>query len=203
MVEAICLVWRKAMSELKLTDRKWRDFPIGGDDGVFEIKATKSGIDKNKLNPKVGNIPYITRSEIDNGINLFVTEKQSDKYKTDEKNVITIGLDTQTVFYQNTAFYTGQNIQVLRNNNLNHKVAMFIIPLLKIQMKKFSWGSTGATLGRLNKTKIMLPVKKDNSPDWQFMENYIKQIELRQRKEINNYYKSLINNEIKQGGGRS
>ena len=36
---------------------------------------------------------------------------QSERYCMDNGNVITIGLDTQTVFYQPTSFYTGQNIQ--------------------------------------------------------------------------------------------
>ncbi|MBS9782175.1 MAG: hypothetical protein KGV43_00015 [Arcobacter sp.] len=56
------------------------------------------------------------------------------------QNVISIGLDTQTVFYQNSKFYTGQNIQILSNQNLNYENAMFIIPLLKIQRQKFSGG---------------------------------------------------------------
>ena len=77
-------------------------------------------------------------------------------------NVITIGLDTQTVFYQPHCFYTGQNIQVLINKNINLLTSFFLLPILKIQMDKFSWGGNGATLGRLNRTKAMLPVTKSN-----------------------------------------
>ncbi|ATA75000.1 hypothetical protein CGC52_05960 [Capnocytophaga sp. H2931] len=160
---------------------------MGGKEGLFEIKATKSGIDKNKLNLQEGDIPYITRSEVDNGINLFVGDKQKEKYQRDEGNVITIGLDTQTVFYQKNSFYTGQNIQVLRNENLNKYTAMFVIPLLKIQMQKFSWGGNGATLGRLNRTKILLPTK-NNDIDWQGMEDFIKQKELEKIVEVLKYY---------------
>ena len=177
------------MSKLKLTDRVWQGFFIGGKEGIFQIKATKSGIDKNKLKvSENGKTPYITRSDMDNGINLFVSDEQMPKYKKDDGNVITIGLDTQTVFYQKNSFWTGQNIQVLSNDNLNYWVAMFIIPLLKIQMKKFAWGSTGATLGRLNRTRIMLPVNSDGLPDWQFMEDFIKQKEQKQIADLKNYY---------------
>lgn len=170
----------------------WQEFFIGGKEGLFGIKATKSGIDKNKLNMKEGEIPYITRSEVDNGINLFVSNKQNEKYKKDEGNVITIGLDTQTVFYQKNSFYTGQNIQVLRNEHLNKYTAMFIIPLLKTQMQKFSWGGNGATLGRLNRTKIMLPIK-NNTIDWQGMEDFIKQKELEKVVEVLQYYQEAYN----------
>ena len=165
----------------------WREFFIGGKEGIFDIKATQSGIDKNKLNSDIGNIPYITRSEVDNGINLFVSDKQNEKYKKDKSNVITIGLDTQTIFYQQNAFYTGQNIQILSNDNLNRYIAMFIIPLLKTQMKKFSWGGNGATLGRLNRTKILLPTK-NNQIDWKGMEQYIREKELEKIIELLKYY---------------
>ena len=179
----------------------WKSFFIGGKEGIFQIKATKSGIDKNKLKvAENGKTPYITRSDMNNGINLFVSDEQMPKYKKDDGNVITIGLDTQTVFYQKNSFWTGQNIQVLSNDNLNYWVAMFIIPLLKIQMKKFAWGSTGATLGRLNRTRIMLPVNSDGLPDWQFMEDFMKQIERDKITAVLSYYNNSLNNNSLRGG---
>lgn len=177
---------------LSLDDVEWGEFYIGGNDGLFNISATKSGIDKNKLNNEIGNIPYITRSDLQNGINLFVTDKQKSMYAKNDGNVLTIGLDTQTVFYQNKAFYTGQNIQILENNMINKNIALFLIPLLKIQLKKFSWGSNGATLTRLKKTKILLPIDKNREPNWQFMEDYIKQEQKLIAQKVINYYEDKI-----------
>ena len=62
---------------------------------------------------------------------------------------------------------------------LNRYVAAFIIPLLKIQLQKFNWGGNGATLGRLKKSKILLPITADGTPDWQFMEEYMREVEKR------------------------
>lgn len=180
------------MSKLKLTDVEWGEFFIGGSNGLFDITSTKSGIDKNKLNIEVGFIPYITRTDMQNGINMFITDKQNNRYNIDEGNVITIGLDTQTVFYQPTAFYTGQNIQVLRNKNLNKYTAMFIIPSIKIQMQKFNWGGNGATLGRLNRTRLVLPINSQGQPNWQFMEDYIKQEQKQQAQKIIDYYERKL-----------
>ena len=177
------------MYKYHLSDVEWREFFIGGEEGIFDIKATNSGIDKNKLNVEKGNIPYITRSDVDNGINLFVTDDQNKEYKMDQGNVITIGLDTQTVFYQANPFFTGQNIQVLSRDNLNKNISMFIIPLIKIQMEKFNWGGNGATLSRLNRTKIMLPIDKFNNPNWTFMDEYINERNTKQREELKEYYK--------------
>lgn len=148
----------------------WRDFQIGGEDGVFSIESSVSEIDKKNLNTETGEIPYVTRTNLNNGIAMYVTKNQNDKHVTNEGNVITIGLDTQTIFYQPKEFYTGQNIQILDHDNLNINIARFLIPLLKVQLKKFSWGGNGATLKRLNNSKMMLPVNDKGKPDWEYME---------------------------------
>ena len=180
------------MSRLSLDSVEWKEFFIGGEEGLFNISSTKSGIDKNKLLEYEGCIPYITRSNINNGIDMFVGKTQNQRFKINNGNVITIGLDTQTVFYQPKNFYTGQNIQVLENGSLNKETALFLIPLLKTQMEKFNWGSTGATLTRLNRTKILLPIDDSSNPNWKFMENYIKQEQKRQAEKLINYYEQRM-----------
>lgn len=88
-------------------------------------------------------------------------------------NTISIGLDTQTVFYQPSSYYTGQNIQVLSNTLLNKEISLFVIPMLKIQLQNLSWGGSGATLSRLKAKRILLPLTKDKAPNWDYMEQYI------------------------------
>lgn len=169
--------------ELSLKNMEWEEFFFSK---VFKIYSSSSGIDKNKLIVKNGLIPYITRSEKNNGIDFFLSE-QDKKYNTDNSNVITIGLDTQTVFYQSNKFYTGQNIQILENNYLNRHVAIFLIPLIKKQMEKFNWGGNGATLTRLRRSKILLPIKSKGKPDYEFMGTYIQEQELKKIKIYKNF----------------
>ena len=132
------------------------------------------------------------RSEENNGINLFVSDEQNSKYQKDTGGVITIGLDTQTVFYQPQEFYTGQNIQILKNEKLSKFSSLFIIPLLKIQMEKFNWGGNGATLTRLKRTRIVLPIDSYGNPNWKFMEDYIKQEMKKQSQRVITYYKNKL-----------
>ncbi len=47
-------------------------------------------------------------------------------------------------------------------------------------MQKFNWGGNGATLGRLKRSKILLPVTPDGTPDYAFMENYMRAVEAQQ-----------------------
>ncbi|MEQ8548722.1 MAG: restriction endonuclease subunit S [Cyclobacteriaceae bacterium] len=172
--------------DLKL--KEWKEFVF---EELFEIKSTSSGIDRNKLVNRKGDIPYLTRSEKNNGYDSFICE-QSEKYKTDNANVITIGLDTQTVFYQSNKFYTGQNIQVLKCENLNKEIAQFLIPLIKRQMEKFSWGGNGATLTRLKRSKLLIPIAENGEPDFEFMEAFIKHKEQEKFQDYNNYISQRI-----------
>lgn len=158
---------------------RWECFRLSD---IFDIKQTANGIDKIKLTQGAGEYPYVTRSDMNNGINMFVCFQES--YSLNSGNCISVGLDTQTVFYQPTEFYTGQNIQILRNENLNGYTAKFMLPLLKHTLSIFSWGGNGATLTRLRRSKIFLPVNDEGLPDWQFMESYIRQ---REQAMINEY----------------
>ena len=144
------------------------DFPLGQ---VFDVKMSKS-INNNKLNSTPGNIPYITRTGLNNGILKFVCEQGIETLNPG--NVITIGVDTQTVFYQKQAFYCGNNVLSLSSENVDQYIGVFIVGILdQIVKKKYSYGY-GATLTRIKNLEIPLPITSDGKPDWEFMSDYIK-----------------------------
>lgn len=144
------------------------DFRI---DQIFDVKMSKS-INNNKLNSTPGNIPYITRTGLNNGILKFVCEQGIEKLNPG--NVITIGVDTQTVFYQKQAFYCGNNVLSLSSENVDQYIGIFIVGILdQIVKKKYNYGY-GATLTRIKNLGIPLPITLDGKPDWEFMSDYIK-----------------------------
>ena len=175
---------------LDLKNKEWQEFIF---EEFFEIRSTSSGIDRNKLINKKGSIPYLTRSDNNNGYDSFICE-QDDKYSIDQSNVITIGLDTQTVFYQPNEFYTGQNIQILKNAHLNKEIAQFLIPLISRQMEKFSWGGNGATLTRLRRSKLLVPINSKGEADYEFMEAFIKLKKQEKKQEYNRHIVKLVKN---------
>lgn len=167
---------------------KWKEFKLSD---IFNISSTVNGINKNKIKniSSNGNTPYVTRTDKNNGYDLFI--QNQNEFNTNNGNVISIGLDTQTVFYQPYSFYTGQNIQILSNNNLNKYNALFIISLLKNVLEKFNWGGNGATLFRLKNSYIMLPINDDGKPNYKYMEQYMKNKEYEL---INKYFNFLKRN---------
>ena len=140
---------------------------------VFDsMKASVAWYDKTKLDrsgePK---FPFVSRTRASNGIDFFCSNQSKD---AEPGNAITIGLDTQTIGYQAVPFYTSQNIQILRHSSLNQQTALVLAASLRTQMGKFSWGGNGATLGRLRRTRIMVPIIRDAEGtvrvDWEGME---------------------------------
>nr|WP_244048073.1 restriction endonuclease subunit S [Lactiplantibacillus plantarum] len=178
----------------ELADKKWKKYNVFGQNGILKIETSQSSIDKNKLKEGTSRtLPYITRSNMNNGIANFVSSNNS-SYGLNSGKCITIGLDTQTAFWQDTSFVTGQNIQIIEGTNLNKFSAHFIIPLLLKQMKaKFNWGGNGATLTRMKRISILLPIDNNRSPDYQYMEQYVKNLML---KKYQQYLVFLNNSEL-------
>nr|WP_278769230.1 restriction endonuclease subunit S [Limosilactobacillus mucosae] len=160
----------------KLNEKEWKIFPAFGDNGLFRIASTSSSIDAVRLKDgEAKTVPYVTRSDGSNGIARFVSAENYD-FGGDDGGCITVGLDTQTAFYQPHKFVTGQNIQVITGENLNKNVAQFMVPILRQQMTaKFNWGGNGATLGRMKRLIVMLPVTDSGEPDYAYMAEYTRQ----------------------------
>ena len=56
----------------KLSEKKWGVFVLNE---IFSIKATNSSIDRNRLNGLLGDFPYITRSDKNNGWDSLIGEQ--------------------------------------------------------------------------------------------------------------------------------
>ena len=82
----------------------------------------------------------------------------------------------------------------MKHNLLNKYNALFLIPLIKVQMEKFNWGGNGATLGRLAKTKIMSPVNVNDKPDYKYMEEYTKSLINKKLEDYKKYSKKVLAN---------
>lgn len=80
----------------------------------------------------------------------------------------------------------------MSNDKLNYDNSQFLIPLIKKEMEKFNWGGNGATLTRLKRCKILLPVNTKSEPDFFFMEQYMRQKELEKIDKFQNYIAKRI-----------
>lgn len=156
----------------KFENYNWGEFGIGD---LFEIKTSKKRFDANKI--KFGGLyPYVVRTSINNGIRGYITENTD---FLNEKNTISFGQDTATMFYQKSEYFTGDKIKVfkLKDYELNSKIANFFISVMTKAFSNFSWGSSSFNVKILNEVKILLPLNKNGEIDFEFMNNFIKAIE--------------------------
>ena len=142
------------------------DFPLGQ---VFP--TITRGIQISKRNRKPGTLPYISASLLNHGEADFVSVDEKYIYK-DCLTVPFIGGENCT-FYHDGEFVPSANVIILKNENLDKFMYTFLIGIINIIMTRFNYGYV-ASLERLQKQTIPLPITPDGKPDWEFMSDYIK-----------------------------
>ena len=161
----------RKVANLSLDGRQWAGFTI---DELFTVKIGKA-IDGNKVDKVSGTTPYITRKEINNGLDGFIDHDIS--LLNTSRPVITIGNETAEPFVQNYPFYTGTKVNILTPKiSVTRYALQFIAICLKKHKDKYSYAFT-INSTRLKKQVIQLPVNANGLPDWEFMTQYMQAIE--------------------------
>lgn len=149
----------KAWNQFKITDL----FDIKGYGSISSVELESKG---------VGEYPYVTRTEQNNGISGFYD------YKTAPKNVLTIETTLSGLcFYHDYEFSTGDHIMVLEPKEgvvLNKYTAMFIKTIWRKNSYKYDYNRP-AIKENIVKTSLILP-SKNGKPDWDYMGKFIKKL---------------------------
>lgn len=151
-----------------LDTRDWKWFEIKE---LFKIKRGKRLIAENR---EQGDVFYYAASDTNNGL----TDKISNPLFIEKNKIIyTVFGDS---YYAPGEFTASDTVSILYNKNINEHNAIFICTILNKNKYKFSYGRQ-AYIDKLGKEKIKLPITKNNTPDWDYMEKYIKTLLERER----------------------
>lgn len=103
-------------------------------------------------------------------------------------NTISFGQDTATMYYQETPYFTGDKIKILKPKyeRFSKKNAQFFIAAMTKSFNNFSWGSSSFSVRVIEKQIVTLP-KKGNVPDFDFMDNFISELEAERLAELEAY----------------
>ena len=149
----------------------WREFPLGGDNGLFRIvKGTRL----TKANMKDGNINFIGSSSVNNGITNHISNLEH----IHPANLITVSYNGSIgeAFYQEKPFWASDDVNVFYPNfKQSFEIAMFLIPLIRKIGQKYKFVDKWKLEDMCN-DKITLPINGNGEPDWEYMENYMKNI---------------------------
>lgn len=181
------------MYKYHLADVGWGEFSIKeifithkGTNGI----QTPTGSYIKRCKFKKSNMPRVTVRETNNGIDDFVFS--IDKNFRVYKNFISVSF-LGGVFYHPYEASIDMKVHALipKSIELNRYNAQFMINAIKNNLIHSSYGNQLSSTD-LPRTKIMLPVDDNGSPEWCFMEEYIKEREIKQRNDLKEYYKSRL-----------
>lgn len=150
---------------LSLNDRKWKEFKI---DDIF---VTDKGVYLHRNKMVDGICPFISAKADNNGVNGFIGNPA-----LFSANSITVEKVKFSAYYQPHDFYCSHDVTVLQSEYLNKYCALFICTMIMKQGDKYSYGRQ-AQLNVTKRQNIMLPITDDGKPDYEFMEQYIKERE--------------------------
>lgn len=124
-----------------------------------------------------GNVNYLGAISGNNGVRQKISCQESDLY---EPNCITVNYNGSVgeAFYQKDPFWASDDVNVLYAKDwwqLNVYRAMFVITIIKANKYKFDYGRKW-TMEKMKESTILLPANEDGTPDWDWMENYIKSL---------------------------
>lgn len=126
-------------------------------------------------------IPYVVRSKYNNGIKYRV--KRKDDMKTSPAGVISFGAENATFFYQSEEWCSGRDIYYIDTRKISQYTCYFLISCLMFLIHKYSY-NYGLFPDLLKEEHIKLPTKA-GKPDWKYMEQYMKNVEVKTRIKLN------------------
>lgn len=160
-----------------LDEKKWGKFKLN------EICHIYSGKDIYRSERIEGERPYITSTALNNGIKYFV----SNKNKTIDNNAISInrnGSVGYAFYHKYKALYSNDCRKLKLKQNNNEFVALFLTNQIMQQKNKYNYGYKMGT-ARLKKQYIILPINCKNEPDYEYMEQYIKNLMIKKYNQYN------------------
>lgn len=153
---------------------KWKSFKL---EELFEIVPTKKltykKIDLPSTPNDTFNLPAVTCTTYNNGISCFVPRNEASILR----NMLSVAANGDApAFFHSGEFTILQDAYALqfKNKELNSNEYLFLLVLLQKILLKFDWTNKSGWQ-KVKQESILLPIDKQDKPDWEFMQETIKQ----------------------------
>ncbi len=168
-IEIVPLTTKKEIKKIDLDVNEWRKYQLKD---LFDFVKGKR-LTKEDIIP--GEINFLGAISDNNG----VREKIETEYFL-EGNCITVNYNGSVgeAFYQEKMFWASDDVNVLYAKEtwkMNKFIALFIITVIKENKYRFSYGRKW-TMEKMKDSIIKLPSKSDGTPNFEYMEKFIKSL---------------------------
>ena len=164
----------------RLSEKEWKVFILGD---ILNVAGTKTTAPTDLI--EYGKVPRITCSAINNGLDNFYSNEATEK-----ANVLTVDSATiGAIFYQPHSFIATDHVEIIyKENGFDATEALFMKTAIHNSTgEKYQYGYKFSQ-ARIKKQKVLLPVNEHGDPDYEYMEQYIKNILF---KKYNQYLKFI------------
>ena len=175
----------RGISMQKIDTSTWKLFTINK---LFDVHPTKAyKLNNDDLYRTKGNIPVLSNSSFNNGIGGTCGLKALENGNIITFSDTTTGADT--MFYQPKSFIGYSHVQGMYpiGFELTEKIALFIISSIRTAVGKDYNYANKFTREIVLNTKILLPSKEVEVPDFEYMEQYISELEQERVSELEQY----------------
>lgn len=172
----------------KLKGTQWKKFKLKE---LFDIQGNPQLNKSSFIFRDDAEYPYFTRTVLNNGIAGYV-EYLDEDHKI-EGNCLAVGMLGMQFFYMEKDFYAGQFTKraIPKSFVLNKRRANYFISMLNKYQKDFQSVLVRNFERTFNETEIELPVK-NKKIDFDFIENFISEVEKEHITELELKHKALI-----------
>lgn len=164
--------------ETKIDVTSFKRFNLYDDDLFIIDSGTK--LDKIKMTSENPSINFVGRANANNGVTDYIDEIEGlEPYKAGYLTISLGGEYLGSCFVQSKPFYTSQNVNVLIPRHEMSDYSKRYIATMVFREGRLHYKAFIDELNRHMKTdfSIPLPVKDDESIDWEYMDSYMKKIE--------------------------
>ena len=170
---------------MKLSDREWKDFAV-----PYVFQNIQRGKRLKKADHISGIIPYVSSTANNNGVDAYIEATKGTRVFENCISLANSG-SVGTAFYEPFSFVASDHVTSLKRENTSQYVYLFLTAVLEQQKSNFDFNREINDL-RIKKMRIMLPVDDNDEPDYQFMEDYMKELMKAKRKQYQEYVEQRL-----------
>lgn len=148
----------------------------------FAIKDIFSTIQRGKRlktdDHIAGNMPYVSSTAVDNGVDNFIGNTDNVRMFAGCLTLANSG-SVGATFYHPYTFVASDHVTKLQSPAINKYAYLFIATIVARLGEKYGFNRE-INDRRISRETILLPATQDGTPDYEFMEEYMREIENRQ-----------------------
>lgn len=159
-----------------LAEKQWHEFFLKD---IFEI--VQRGKRLTKADQTEGCQPYVSSTALSNGVDNFIGNEEGVRIFSNCLTIANSG-SVGSSFYHFYKFVASDHVTHLQNDNFDRFIYLFIATLTTRLSDKYNFNRE-INDKRISRDKVMLPVKRDGSPDFEYMSQYMMNLAYRKRKQ--------------------